>query len=89
VWLVRTLINVAFVIYLLADFDHSIPRELHLYRGHEESDAGYIMGHEFTGLVVEAGPDVRNVQVGDRVVSPFTTSWYVDLNSALHFYPRS
>lgn len=32
------------------------------------------MGHEFTGHVHEVGSAVRSVKVGDRVVSPFTTS---------------
>jgi threonine dehydrogenase-like Zn-dependent dehydrogenase len=32
--------------------------------------AGDIIGHEFMGEVVEAGPDVRKVKVGDRVVVP-------------------
>lgn len=32
------------------------------------------MGHEFTGEVVEVGPDVRSFKQGDRVVSPFTVS---------------
>lgn len=34
------------------------------------------MGHEFTGTVVAAGHGVKSVQIGDKVVSPFTTSWY-------------
>lgn len=49
--------------------------ELHVFRGHQPSDAGFIMGHEFTGVVVEAGEDVKTVKPGDKVVSPFTTSW--------------
>jgi threonine dehydrogenase-like Zn-dependent dehydrogenase len=49
--------------------------EMHVYRGVEPSSSGYIMGHEFTGIVVDAGPAVKTVQVGDRVVSPFTVSW--------------
>ncbi|PNY24196.1 zinc-binding alcohol dehydrogenase, partial [Tolypocladium capitatum] len=49
--------------------------ELHVYRGHEkEPGNGFIMGHEFTGAVVEAGPSVKTVQVGNKVVSPFTAS---------------
>lgn len=35
------------------------------------------MGHEFTGTVVEKGDDVKNLAVGDVVVSPFTVSWCV------------
>lgn len=38
------------------------------------------MGHEFVGTVVRTGSAVETVQVGDRVVTPFTTScgvcWY-------------
>lgn len=37
------------------------------------------MGHEFTGTVVEKGDDVKTLAVGDVIVSPFTTSWYVYL----------
>jgi threonine dehydrogenase-like Zn-dependent dehydrogenase len=33
------------------------------------------MGHEFSGVVTEAGRAVKTVQVGDHVVSPFTVSW--------------
>ncbi len=33
------------------------------------------MGHEFVGSIVEAGSDVKTVQVGDKVVTPFTVSW--------------
>lgn len=35
------------------------------------------MGHEFTGVVVETGDAVTKFQKGDKVVSAFTTSWYV------------
>lgn len=35
------------------------------------------MGHEFAGTVVQAGPAVKTVKVGDKIVSPFTASWYV------------
>ncbi|KAG6040145.1 hypothetical protein E4U19_000059 [Claviceps sp. Clav32 group G5] len=48
--------------------------ELHVFRGHQKSPPGFIMGHEFTGTVCGVGSSVRNIQVGDRVVSPFTTS---------------
>lgn len=51
--------------------------ELHVYRGHQPSGVDFIMGHEFTGTVVDAGSDVKTVKVGDKVVSPFTASWYV------------
>lgn len=35
------------------------------------------MGHEFMGEIVEVGSAVTTLQKGDRVVSAFTTSWYV------------
>lgn len=47
---------------------------MHTFRGTEPSDPGCIMGHEFVGRIVEAGKAVKTVQVGDRVVSAFTTS---------------
>ena len=36
--------------------------------------AGDILGHEAMGIVVEAGPRIRNLGVGDRVVVPFNNS---------------
>ncbi|KAH8722514.1 chaperonin 10-like protein [Phaeosphaeriaceae sp. PMI808] len=48
--------------------------ELHVYRGHQPSETDFIMGHEFTGYVHEVGSSVKSIKVGDRVVSPFTTS---------------
>jgi threonine dehydrogenase-like Zn-dependent dehydrogenase len=53
--------------------------DLHVYRGNEPAPPGFIMGHEFTGTVVEAGADVKSVALGDQVVVPFTTSWYVHI----------
>lgn len=50
-------------------------RELHVFRGHQPSPTGFIMGHEFTGEVVEIGKGVKSVQIGDKVVAPFTASW--------------
>jgi hypothetical protein len=51
--------------------------ELHVFRGHQPSPTGFIMGHEFTGVVSEIGDDIKTVKVGDKVVVPFTVSWYV------------
>lgn len=46
--------------------------DLHLYDGYiptmEKDD---ILGHEFMGEVVEVGPEVQNLKVGDRVLVPF------------------
>jgi threonine dehydrogenase-like Zn-dependent dehydrogenase len=49
--------------------------DLHLYNGFVPSmQAGDIVGHEFMGEVMEVGPDVKNLKVGDRVVVPFPIS---------------
>jgi len=49
--------------------------DLHLYNGYIPSmRSGDILGHEFMGEVVETGPDVRDLKVGDRVVVPFPVS---------------
>jgi threonine dehydrogenase-like Zn-dependent dehydrogenase len=49
--------------------------DLHLYDGLIPTlRAGDIIGHEFMGEVVEVGPGVRNLRVGDRVVVPFCIS---------------
>jgi threonine dehydrogenase-like Zn-dependent dehydrogenase len=46
--------------------------DLHLYDGYMPTmEKGDILGHEFMGEVVEAGPAVQNLSRGDRVVVPF------------------
>jgi threonine dehydrogenase-like Zn-dependent dehydrogenase len=46
--------------------------DLHIYDGYIPSMMrGDILGHEFMGEVVEVGPAVTNLKVGDRVVNPF------------------
>ncbi|SHL16312.1 glutathione-independent formaldehyde dehydrogenase [Nitrosospira sp. Nsp11] len=46
--------------------------DLHLYRGKmPELKDGDILGHEFMGVVVDAGSEVTVLQKGDRVVVPF------------------
>src|SRR5215208_436135 len=46
--------------------------DLHLYNGFIPfMEPGDILGHEFMGEVVEVGPDVKKLKVGDRVVVPF------------------
>jgi threonine dehydrogenase-like Zn-dependent dehydrogenase len=46
--------------------------DLHLYDGYIPTmKKGDILGHEFMGEVVEKGPGVDNLKVGDRVVVPF------------------
>jgi threonine dehydrogenase-like Zn-dependent dehydrogenase len=47
--------------------------DLHLYDGFIPTmEPGDILGHEFMGVVEEAGSAVKNLQPGDRVVVPFT-----------------
>ena len=49
--------------------------DLHQYHGRVTGlDPGVVMGHEFMGVVEEAGPAVREVQKGDRVLAPFSIS---------------
>ena len=46
--------------------------DLHLYQGYMPTmKRGDILGHEFMGEVVDVGPGVENLEVGDRVVVPF------------------
>lgn len=46
--------------------------DLHMYRGKIPAmKSGDILGHEFMGEVIEAGPSVTKIQKGDRVVVPF------------------
>jgi threonine dehydrogenase-like Zn-dependent dehydrogenase len=47
--------------------------DLHLYNGFIPTmEQGDIVGHEFMGEVVEVGPEVKKLKVGDKVVVPFT-----------------
>ena len=49
--------------------------DLHVYEGRERGlDPGTVLGHEFVGRIVAAGAEVASLGIGDRVVSPFTTS---------------
>ena len=46
--------------------------DLHLYDGYIPTmEKGDIMGHETMGEVMEVGPAVKKVKVGDRIVIPF------------------
>ncbi len=47
--------------------------DLHLYHGMIPAmEKGDILGHEFMGVVVDKGARVSNLNIGDRVVIPFT-----------------
>ncbi|MEM9941259.1 MAG: alcohol dehydrogenase catalytic domain-containing protein [Planctomycetota bacterium] len=49
--------------------------DLHVYFGREQGiDVGTVMGHEFVGHVVATGDRCDQIQIGDRVYSPFTTN---------------
>lgn len=49
--------------------------DLHVYHEHEKGiDTHTVMGHEFTGEIIEVGKDVKQFSAGDRVISPFSTS---------------
>lgn len=49
--------------------------DLHIYNGFvPRMKSGDILGHEFMGEVIEKGKDVKNLNIGDRVVVPFTIS---------------
>ncbi|KAJ5378273.1 uncharacterized protein N7496_005682 [Penicillium cataractarum] len=62
--------------------------ELHVFRGHQPSQTGFIMGHEFTGEVTEVGSEVRLFRPSDQVVSPFTVSCGVCFYCARGFSSR-
>jgi glutathione-independent formaldehyde dehydrogenase len=48
--------------------------DLHMYRGRTVAPKGTVFGHENTGEVIEAGPDVEYIKVGDIVSVPFNVS---------------
>ena len=43
----------------------------HMVRGRTTAPKGLVLGHEITGEVIEAGPDVEFIKVGDLVSTPF------------------
>jgi glutathione-independent formaldehyde dehydrogenase len=45
--------------------------DLHMYEGRTNMETGRILGHENLGEVIEVGPGVQRVKVGDRVCLPF------------------
>ncbi|MEC5150141.1 formaldehyde dehydrogenase, glutathione-independent [Cryobacterium sp. GrIS_2_6] len=46
----------------------------HMVRGRTTAPADLVLGHEITGEVVETGPDVEFIKVGDIVSVPFNIS---------------
>jgi glutathione-independent formaldehyde dehydrogenase len=45
--------------------------DLHMYEGRTDMEPGRILGHENLGVVIEVGPAVDRIKVGDRVCLPF------------------
>lgn len=48
--------------------------DLHIYHGRVQMQPGFTIGHEYVGTVLAAGADVRDVQVGERVLGCFQTA---------------
>src|ERR1700740_1133875 len=46
----------------------------HMVRGRTTAPEGLVLGHEITGEVIEAGPDVQFIRVGDLVSVPFNVA---------------
>jgi (R,R)-butanediol dehydrogenase / meso-butanediol dehydrogenase / diacetyl reductase len=44
--------------------------DLHTYLAAQLAEVGQVMGHEFSGEVVEVGAEVEGIAVGDRVTGP-------------------
>ena len=45
----------------------------HMVRGRTTAPAGMVLGHEITGEVIEIGPDVETLRVGD--LRPCRSTW--------------
>ena len=48
--------------------------DLYLYDGRMDIEPEFPLGHEYVGIVEEVGPDVRLIEVGDRVAGSFAVS---------------
>ena len=47
--------------------------DLHAFKGtYGSTKPPVVLGHEFSGIVTEIGPDVKNIKIGDRVTSETT-----------------
>ena len=46
--------------------------DLHTFKGEYSKKVPVVLGHEFSGVVVEVGEDVKNIKVGDKVTSETT-----------------
>ena len=48
--------------------------DLHMYEGRTDMEMGRVLGHENLGRVVEVGPAVQKIKVGDMVAVPFNVA---------------
>lgn len=48
--------------------------DLHMFEGRTNVEKGKVLGHENLGEVIEKGPDVQQIQIGDMVCLPFNIS---------------
>ncbi|WDP98807.1 glutathione-independent formaldehyde dehydrogenase [Micromonospora chalcea] len=48
--------------------------DLHMYEGRTAAEPGIVFGHENMGVIVETGPGVTSLRVGDRVSMPFNVA---------------
>ena len=48
--------------------------DLHMYEGRTDFEQGRIFGHENVGEVIEVGPGIDKIAVGDMVSAPFNVS---------------
>ena len=56
---------------------------MHLYHGTVQGmEPGQTLGHEFMGIVEEAGPEVHEIKVGDKVV-PFNI--FINIYQLRHY----
>jgi glutathione-independent formaldehyde dehydrogenase len=46
----------------------------HMVRGRTTAPSGLVLGHEITGEVIEVGPDVKFIKLGDLVSTPFNVA---------------
>jgi 2-desacetyl-2-hydroxyethyl bacteriochlorophyllide A dehydrogenase len=48
--------------------------DLHIYHGRVKIEAGFTIGHEYVGTVLAVGDEVREIEVGERVLGCFQTA---------------
>jgi len=55
-------------------FSNICGSDMHMVRERTNAPPGYRLGHEITGEIVEKGPDVETLQIGDWVSVPFNVA---------------